>query len=153
MGRWARHCTIDIRVAFPTCSLGNPELLIMVLPASRGPVLAPDPSLAGFSSPGLSPACPSPQPQGLISGSAPAWPPFSALTLPRCQLDTVPAASTFSGRIFHPFPLPSQGAVRGGVTSRLLESGLGWAGGRVGLGKGLRPGPPDRRLGSLQPAG
>lgn len=103
-GRARRHTTVTY-LAFPASSSGKLDLLITILPVSRGSVLVADPSSPLAA--GLRPALPRPSVSALISGLAAAWPPFSALTLPGCQLDTVSALSTFPGRLFQPLCPPS----------------------------------------------
>ena len=128
-GRARRHTTITY-LAFPASSSGNLDLFITILPASGGPVLVADPSSPLAA--GLRPALPRPSVSALVSGLAAAWPPFSAPTLPGCQLDTVPALSTFPGRLSQHLcpPSPESRGVRGEKQTPEVWTGLGQREGR-----------------------
>lgn len=113
----ARHRTTDTQVAFPpgdprvvdkhpfciqrVCC--GPQALLPTCPCTTG--LCP-----ALSQPSLTP----------ISGSGPTWPPFSALTLPGCQLDTVPAPPPF----LEEFSIPS---LEWGEERQADSWRLGWA--------------------------
>ena len=142
-GQARRHTTVTY-LAFPASSSGNLDLFITILPASGGPVLVADPSSPLAA--GLRPALPRSSVSALISGLAAAWPPFSAPNLPGCQLDTVPALSTFPGRLSQHLCPPSLESSGVRVISRLLKSGPGWARGRAGAERGTVVKTPDQRL-------
>lgn len=81
------------------------------------------------------------------------WPLFCA-PIPRRRLsDTVPALQLFSEEFSIPFLCPPQGVGGGEADEQTPGVWAGLGGGRVGVEKGPRPGPPDRCLGPLQPAG
>lgn len=110
-------------------------MLITIFPAPGGSVLVPDPS---------SPPAPGPQDLGLLSLSSHVWscPCPASFLCPDPSKMLVGHCSSLVNFSCKTFPAPSSALPQRGVTSRLLESGPGWARGRAGAEKGLWPRPP-----------